>query len=182
MPELSSGQKGDFILPYTTLSAVIYAAKTKKDILNIVKKLWESNLIKAVILVLVMLLTIKILNLLFSVFKKKNKNSLHANFIKSILQAIIIIFFLIQIGSLSDAMAKFYSSILMSSSLIVVVDILDDCVSEIDRLDISGDRYTVDHDLYTVTDIKRLEKGQDKTVDDIGKTFLKDKTKDNNNQ
>ena len=75
MPELSSGQKGDFILPYTTLSAVIYAAKSKKDILNIVKKLWESNLIKAVILVLVMLLTIKILNLLFSVFKKKNKNS-----------------------------------------------------------------------------------------------------------
>lgn len=121
MPELSSGQKGDFILPYTTLSTVIHAAKTKKDILNIVKKLWESNLIKAVILVLVMLLTIKILNLIFSVFKKKNKNSLHANFIKSILQAIIIIFFLIQIGSLSDAMAKFYSSILMSSSLIVVV-------------------------------------------------------------
>lgn len=102
-------------------TAAVFAATNKKDILKIIKKLWESNLIKAVILVVAMLLTIKILNIGFAAFKRKNKNSLHANFIKSILQAMIVIFFLIQIGSLSDAMAKFYSSILMSSSLIVVV-------------------------------------------------------------
>ena len=66
-----------------------------------------------------MLLTIRIMNFCFDYFKKKN--NLHTNFLKGVLQALIIIFFLIQIGSLSDAMASFYNSILMSSSLLVVV-------------------------------------------------------------
>ena len=59
------------------------------------------------------------MNFCFDYFKKKN--NLHTNFLKGVLQALIIIFFLIQIGSLSDAMASFYNSILMSSSLLVVV-------------------------------------------------------------
>jgi len=66
-----------------------------------------------------MLLTIRIVNFCFDYFKKRN--NLHTNFLKGVLQALIIIFFLIQIGSLSDAMASFYNSILMSSSLLVVV-------------------------------------------------------------
>lgn len=101
------------------ISAGVTAAVTKKDILKFIKKLWELNLIKAVILVILMLVTIKILNLVFRSLKKKN--TIHTNFIRSILQALVVIFYLIQIGSLSDAMAKFYSSILMSSSLLVVV-------------------------------------------------------------
>ena len=70
-------------------------------------------------MVLIMLGMIKLLNLVFKSFK--GKNTIHLNFIRSILQALIVIFFLIQIGSLSDAMAKFYNTILMSSSLLVVV-------------------------------------------------------------
>ena len=95
------------------------AAITKKQVLKGIKTLWESNLIKAVIMVIIMLVMIKIVNLVFKSSKKKN--TIHMNFIRSILQALIVIFFLIQIGSLSDAMAKFYNSILMSSSLLVVV-------------------------------------------------------------
>lgn len=81
--------------------------------------LWASNLFKALLLVILMLLTIRILNFCF--FYLKKKNNIHTNFLKGVLQALIIIFFLIQIGSLSDAMAGFFNSILMSSSLLVVV-------------------------------------------------------------
>lgn len=90
-----------------------------KKILKSIKALWESTLIKGAILVLLMLVMIRLLNFVFK--RLKGKNSIHKNFIRSILQALIIIFFLIQIGSLSDAMAKFYNTILMSSSLLVVV-------------------------------------------------------------
>ena len=90
-----------------------------KQIPKALKILWASNFFKALLLVLLMLLTIRILNFCFDYFKKKN--NLHTNFLKGVLQALIIIFFLIQIGSLSDAMASFYNSILMSSSLLVVV-------------------------------------------------------------
>ena len=83
------------------------------------KVLWSSNLFKALLLIILMLLTIRIVNFCFDYFNKKN--NLHTNFLKGVLQALIIIFFLIQIGSLSDAMASFYNSILMSSSLLVVV-------------------------------------------------------------
>lgn len=83
------------------------------------KVLWSSNLFKALLLIILMLLTIRIVNFCFDYFKQKN--NLHTNFLKGVLQALIIIFFLIQIGSLSDAMASFYNSILMSSSLLVVV-------------------------------------------------------------
>ena len=83
------------------------------------KVLWSSNLFKALLLIILMLLTIRIVNFCFDYFKKKN--NLHTNFLKGVLQALIFIFFLIQIGSLSDAMASFYNSILMSSSLLVVV-------------------------------------------------------------
>ena len=101
------------------ISTPVIAAITKKQVLKGIKTLWESNLIKAVIMVIIMLVMIKIVNLVFKSSKKKN--TIHMNFIRSILQALIVIFFLIQIGSLSDAMAKFYNSILMSSSLLVVV-------------------------------------------------------------
>ena len=90
-----------------------------KQFPQIFKTLWSSNLFKALLLVILMLLTIRIMNFCFDYFKKKN--NLHTNFLKGVLQALIIVFFLIQIGSLSDAMASFYNSILMSSSLLVVV-------------------------------------------------------------
>ena len=90
-----------------------------KQFPQIFKTLWSSNLFRALLLVILMLLTIRIMNFCFDYFKKKN--NLHTNFLKGVLQALIIIFFLIQIGSLSDAMASFYNSILMSSSLLVVV-------------------------------------------------------------
>ena len=90
-----------------------------KQFPQIFKILWSSNLFKALLLVILMLLTIRIMNFCFDYFKKKN--NLHTNFLKGVLQALIIVFFLIQIGSLSDAMASFYNSILMSSSLLVVV-------------------------------------------------------------
>ena len=101
------------------ISTPVIAVITKKQVLKGVKILWESNIVKAAIMVIIMLALIKIVNLVFKSSKKKN--TIHMNFIRSILQALIVIFFLIQIGSLSDAMAKFYNSILMSSSLLVVV-------------------------------------------------------------
>lgn len=84
-----------------------------------VKMLWSMTLIKAVVLVILMVAILKLLDLVFRV--KKKKGGLHVSFFKGVLQALTVIFFLFQIGSLSDTMARFYNSILMSSSLLVVV-------------------------------------------------------------
>ena len=107
---------------YTVISGFPLLLTSSADLKKILKSiiaLWESNIVKAAIMVLIMLGMIKLLNLVFKSFK--GKNTIHLNFIRSILQALIVIFFLIQIGSLSDAMAKFYNTLLMSSSLLVVV-------------------------------------------------------------
>ena len=50
----------------------------------------------------------------------------------------------------------------------VILNILDNGVSQIDRPDVTGDIHTVNVDLYAITDIKRFEKGKDKTVNDVG--------------
>lgn len=97
----------------------VVAAVNTRQIIKVIKTLWESNLLKAAVMIIVMLILLKVVNQIFKALK--GKSTIHTNFIRSILQALIVIFFLIQIGSLSDAMAKFYSSILMSSSLLVVV-------------------------------------------------------------
>lgn len=63
-----------------------------KQFPQIFKTLWSSNLFKALLLVILMLLTIRIMTFAFDYFKKKN--NLHTNFLKGVLQALIIIFFL----------------------------------------------------------------------------------------
>ena len=90
------------------IPVLLSASASLKKILKAIKALWESNLVKAIIMVLIMLAMIKLVNRVFKSFK--SKNTIHMNFIRSILQALIVIFFLIQIGSLSDSMAKFYNS------------------------------------------------------------------------
>ena len=106
-------------MPSANLFAFVNAAADTAHLKKIIQTLSEITLVKAVILLLVMFLMVRVVNLLFKPLTKKN--SIHTNFIKSVIQALIVIFFLIQIGSLSETMAKFYSSILMSSSLLVVV-------------------------------------------------------------
>ena len=90
--------------------------ETLKPLLSLV---FDNNLYYALFLLALMLITLKIIGLCFRLFRKKN--SIHMSFLKSVIQAMTAIAFLLQIGSLSDTFTKFSSSILMSSSLIVVV-------------------------------------------------------------
>ena len=64
----------------------------------------------------------------------------------------------------------------------VVVYILDDRIAQIDGFYVTGDLYPVDGNFDTVADIKRLEKGKNKAVYDVGKTFLKYKAQYHNQQ
>lgn len=64
----------------------------------------------------------------------------------------------------------------------VVIYIAYDGVTQVDGLDVSGDLDAVDGDIHPVSDIKRLEEGQDKSMHDIGQAFLKDKAKYHNQQ
>ncbi len=80
---------------------------------------FSNKLYCAVFLIFLMVVFVKGIDLVFKFFQKKN--SIHMSFLKGILQALVIVSFVLQIGSLSDTFSKFYSSILMSSSLIVVV-------------------------------------------------------------
>ena len=52
---------------------------------------------------------------------KRRKNSVYMGFIQGILQAVIVIMAIVRIISLSQAAEKFYNTIILSSSLIVVV-------------------------------------------------------------
>ena len=64
----------------------------------------------------------------------------------------------------------------------VVEYILDDRIAQIDGFYVTGDLHPVDGNLDTVADIKRLEKGQNKTVYDVGKAFLEHKAQYNDQQ
>lgn len=109
-------------MPYLILAAEMpeEAKKlTKETLKKILALIFDNKLYYALFLLALMLITLKIIGLCFRPFKKKN--SIHMSFLKSVIQAMTAIAFILQIGSLSDAFTKFSSSILMSSSLIVVV-------------------------------------------------------------
>lgn len=77
--------------------------------------------IKAVILILFGFVTVKLIGIIFRKMKAKKGNSIQMSFIRSLLQALVIIFVVIGVGSMSEVMQSFANTILMSSSLIVVV-------------------------------------------------------------
>ncbi len=115
-------QRKEHFMPYLVLTAEVpeEAKKlTKETLKKILTLVFDNKLYYALFLLALMLITLKIIGLCFRPFRKKN--SIHMSFLKSVIQAMTAIAFLLQIGSLSDTFTKFSSSILMSSSLIVVV-------------------------------------------------------------
>ena len=80
-----------------------------------------TNALTAILLVVLGILVVKFIGLVFKHMKVKKGNSIQMSFIKGILQAAVIVFVVIAVGSRSKTLQSFANTILMSSSLIVVV-------------------------------------------------------------
>lgn len=85
--------------------------------------LQKYHLIYALLVVVVLVAALRLLDFGFRFYGKKTKRgpAIHVNFLKACLKALFVIIAILQIGSQYAVVEKFYSSILMSSSLIVVV-------------------------------------------------------------
>ena len=81
----------------------------------------DSNLAKAIFIIAVSFIIIKIIDIAYKKAASKRGKSLHGLFLKNVVKAFIIITVIIKILSMTKVFQTFYSTILMSSSLLVVV-------------------------------------------------------------
>lgn len=83
----------------------------------------ERHLLYAAFLIVILIVALRLLDLSFNLFQRKVKHSsaIHVNFLKACLKAFFTIMVILQIGSRFSVVREFYSSILMSSSLVIVV-------------------------------------------------------------
>lgn len=83
----------------------------------------ETHIIYIAVLLIMLAVILRVIDVAFSAFSKRTKRvpSIHTKFLKDGLKAFFIIFVILEIGSQFQVIQKFYSSILMSSSLIIVV-------------------------------------------------------------
>ena len=88
---------------------------------SVLQMVTSNNLYYGILLLIVMIVSVKLIDLVFLPFRKARKETILMSFIKACLKAFVIITLGIRILSLSEAMSGFASQILMSSSLIVVV-------------------------------------------------------------
>lgn len=90
--------------------------------LESIKKLLENKYVVAALYIAACVLINKIIKFVFRFSSgKKGKVGIKGSFLKGALQAVVIIFTVIQVASLSNTLSKFSNTILMSSSLLVVV-------------------------------------------------------------
>ncbi len=91
---------------------------TAKTFLQVIT---SDDLYYGIFLLIVMIISLKVVDLVFLPFRKKAKSTILSSFLAWCIKAFIIIIFGLKILSLSETMSGFASQILMSSSLIVVV-------------------------------------------------------------
>ncbi len=89
-------------------------------IFEVIQDLMHSKLIQGLFYAGVTALVLSIAQKTFSNVKKR-KNNVHIGFIQGIVEAVIVVVGLLQIISLSAEAEKFYNTIVLSSSVIVVV-------------------------------------------------------------
>ena len=89
--------------------------------LEILEKIIENNFSFAIFIIASAVVLVRIIDIVYKKAAAKSGKSLHGLFLKNILKAFIIITAIIKVLSMIKFFQTFYSTILMSSSLLVVV-------------------------------------------------------------
>lgn len=92
---------------------------TKARLKSILHLVFDDTLYHAIFLIILAFCLVKLVDLSFKPLQKND--TIQRNFLRGVIKAFIIITFALRIGALSDTFTKFYQSILMSSSLLIVV-------------------------------------------------------------
>lgn len=92
-----------------------------KEFLETMTEVCSNKWFQAALYILAGLIVIQIIRMVFSQIEKKRNKSIQSSFIKGVLQALVVLVVGLRIMALSNILASFMSTILMSSSLIVVV-------------------------------------------------------------
>ena len=95
--------------------------KAVKEFLEGLGEVLATKWFQAILYLLAGLIAIRIISLVVGRVEKHRKKSVQTSFIKGILQALVVLIVGLRIMALSNVLAGFMSTILMSSSLIVVV-------------------------------------------------------------
>lgn len=85
------------------------------------KELLENELFETTVLLIFMLIVLQITNIVFNKIIQKKTKKIGISFFRGIIQAVIVIIFLIQIGGVFDLDSKTFERIMQSSSLIVIL-------------------------------------------------------------
>ncbi|MCR5637975.1 MAG: mechanosensitive ion channel family protein, partial [Lachnospiraceae bacterium] len=89
--------------------------------MDFIKELFDNKLFVTLVYTLAGIILFKIIDLVYRLFHRKKESSIKGSFIKGLFKALVAVFTVIQIASLSNVLSKFANTILMSSSLLVVV-------------------------------------------------------------
>ena len=89
--------------------------------MDFINELFQNKLFVSLVYTLAGIILFKIIDLVYKLFHKKKESTIKGTFIKGLFKALVVVFTVIQIASLSNVLSKFANTILMSSSLVVVV-------------------------------------------------------------
>lgn len=89
--------------------------------MDFINELFQNKLFVSLVYTLAGIILFKIIDLVYKLFHIKKESTIKGTFIKGLFKALVVVFTVIQIASLSNVLSKFANTILMSSSLVVVV-------------------------------------------------------------
>ena len=89
--------------------------------MDFINELFQNKLFVSLVYTLAGIILFKIIDLVYKLFHIKKESTIKGTFVKGLFKALVVVFTVIQIASLSNVLSKFANTILMSSSLVVVV-------------------------------------------------------------
>ena len=93
----------------------------KGAVMDFINELFQNKLFVSLVYTLAGIILFKIIDLVYKLFHIKKESTIKGTFVKGLFKALVVVFTVIQIASLSNVLSKFANTILMSSSLVVVV-------------------------------------------------------------
>ena len=89
--------------------------------MDFINELFQNKLFVSLVYTLAGIILFKIIDLVYKLLHIKKESTIKGTFVKGLFKALVVVFTVIQIASLSNVLSKFANTILMSSSLVVVV-------------------------------------------------------------
>lgn len=89
--------------------------------MDFINELFQNKIFVSLVYTLAGIILFKIIDLVYKLLHIKKESTIKGTFVKGLFKALVVVFTVIQIASLSNVLSKFANTILMSSSLVVVV-------------------------------------------------------------